>query len=311
MGEFDEVLSDGAGCGCSLGEAGSSSAGETLASLVEAGPPPASEEPPAGETLASLVEDGKLGEFGRADSEGGQSLASLVEAADAPRPPAAEPEVMVVVGGLEHHVGGWSNYEADRRSMARHGVGGAELFPGRTYVGADDVIESLLPPAGELAAATRRLAASQLHLASNYSSRSGVTLSSIDVQGLADELADEREHPCVGQALLAVEAASTLAMNLSPRPAGLEKMRAAADAACLECASESRSARKAAAEGASCRSPAGLRALEAKCLPAARATELCAARAAAYVDAVAAGLDESAARTAAFLDHMAAPLPKR
>lgn len=60
-----------------------------------------------------------------------------------------------VVGGIEYAVGGWGEYELDRRSVAG---GSAAAYRGRTWIGAGDVARSLQRPDSALALAAENLA---------------------------------------------------------------------------------------------------------------------------------------------------------
>lgn len=68
-------------------------------------------------------------------------------------------ESKAIVGGREHCVGGWCRYELDRREggWRYSGRRPATNYPGRSYIGAADVVESV-GGAGRGAAALRRAA---------------------------------------------------------------------------------------------------------------------------------------------------------
>ncbi len=68
-------------------------------------------------------------------------------------------ESKAIVGGLEHHVGGWCRYELNRREGGWRFSGRrpASNYPGRSYIGAADVVDSV-GAAGKGAAALRHAA---------------------------------------------------------------------------------------------------------------------------------------------------------
>jgi hypothetical protein len=198
-----------------------------------------------------------------------------------------------MVGGVEHHVGGWAMYEAERRSASRYGVGGGDLYPGRTYVGASDAVASLMAnSAYVLPDAVQRLGRAQsLVAASRLRDAGALSFTTVDIDALSDSLGSG-DYPDAAQASLALLAAKELSDNCAGA-AGLAEMYAGASAAGDKCYSELEemcAPGSAGARGVDCSDARALRALESRCVMPAARTEVFVARTAAFVEAVAAAL---------------------
>ena len=197
----------------------------------------------------------------------------------------------VIVGGVEFHVGGWADYEVERRTSSRHGVSGGDLYPGRSYVGAHEAVSSILSGRENvLTPATQKLCDGQIQLADIHMRRmkeSALTISSVDLNELVDALW-VGEFPDAAQISLVLLAAQDLAANV-PSPE-LDALYAGAKTAGGTCYAELEKAcppGSIGARGVECTNAAGLRELESDCKMAAGATEVFAARTAAFAEAVA------------------------
>lgn len=207
----------------------------------------------------------------KATLSGAATIAALAEPADAEEPAdAAEPaDAVVVIGGVEHHVGGWADYEATRRAAARYGAAPADLYPGRTYVTAADVVDSLASDqTAQLESALAAVREAHGAVIGAYHGGRGKPITV--VQGAAGARADA-----------VMDAAAALHASL-PDDAGLDELQAAAEGAAAALDAHA----GAMAGIVELDDAARLRAAEARLAPAANARDMRAARVLAYAAAV-------------------------